>query len=163
MSNVIPIARPVVRRGRPNDRQPVAALVEEVWRDTYRGHLPPEWLLRRDRQFFWELAGNPAESGWVAEFGGRVVGYGQVAANCIDQLWVSARMRRRGIASALLDPMLDHLRERGFAFAQAGCEDFNLPARSFLEARGWKVIHTESQPLGAGRACNALVHSIALR
>lgn len=163
MSNVIPIPRLVVRRGVSDDREAVVTLVEAVWHDTYHNHLPPKWLQQRDRQFFADLAGDPAEQGWVAELGERVVGYGRVAANCIDQLWVSAAARRRGVASALLGPMLASIRERGFGFAQAGCEDFNTPARRFLEAKGWELIHAEPQQLGAGRACDALVHAIKLR
>jgi len=163
MSNVIPIPRLVVREGSSSDRESVAAMVEEVWHETYSGHLPPELLQQRDREFFSDLAGDPGQQGWVAEIGNRVVGYGRVAANCIDQIWVSARMRRKGVGSALLEPMLNSIREKGFGFAQAGCEDFNLPARGFLGATGWKLIHTEPQPLGKGHRCNTLVHSIALR
>ncbi len=163
MSNVIPIPRLVVREGVSGDRESVAAIVEAVWQETYTAHLPPEWLQQRGREFFSELAGDPGQQGWVAEIGSRVVGYGRVAANCIDQVWVSARMRRRGVGSALLDPMLKSIRDKGFGFAQAGCEDFNLPARGFLEATGWKLIHSEPQQLCPGHGCNALVHSIALR
>jgi GNAT superfamily N-acetyltransferase len=163
MSNVIPIPRLVVRRGTHQDREPVAAMVEDAWRETYAAHVPPEWLRQKDRQFFSDLTGDPAERGWVAVIGTRVVGYGSVTANCIDQLWVSPRTRRRGVGSALLDPMLAHLREKGFGFAQAGCEDFNLPARRFLEARGWKLIHAEPQQLCGDHGWSALVHSVPLR
>jgi GNAT superfamily N-acetyltransferase len=163
MSNVIPIPRLVVRQGISAERESVAALVEEVWYDTYTAHLPTEWLQQRDREFFSQLAGDPAQQGWVAEIGNRIVGYGRVAANCVDQIWVAAPMRRRGVGSALLGPMLESIREKGFGFAQAGCEDFNLPARDFLAVTGWKLIHTEPQQVCAGHGCNALVHSIALR
>jgi len=163
MSNVITIPRLVVREGVSDDLESVAAMVEAVWQETYTAHLPPEWLQQRDRELFFQLAGDPGQQGWVAEIGKRVVGYGRVAANCIDQLWVSSRMRRRGVGSALLDPMLKSIREKGFGFAQAGCEDFNLPARRFLEATGWKLIHAEPQRLCGGHGHSALVHSIALR
>lgn len=163
MSQVIPMPRLVIRPGVSGDREAAAALVETVWRDTYRDHLPPAAWQERDRRFFSELAGDPAERGWIAEFGGQVVGYGRVVSNCIDQIWVSARARRKGVASALLEPMLASIRDRGFQFAQAGCEDFNTAARGFFESSGWEPMHAEPQSLGAGRSCATLVHTIRLR
>lgn len=162
MSHVIPLPRLQIRRGTSADREPVTGLVESVWRETYSAHLPDEDLRGRSRDFFQDLAADPGDRGWVAVLGKQVVGYGCVAANCVEQLWVSARMRRRGVASALLDAMLASIRARGFAFAQAGCEDFNLPARRFLEAKGWEQIASERRSLGSGRDYDVLVHSIAL-
>jgi GNAT superfamily N-acetyltransferase len=133
--------------------------LSEVWRETYAGHLSPGQTGRPDVGHIPDLVGNPAQQGWVATLGERLVGYASVTANCVDQIWVSAGMRRRGIGSGLLARAIEGIRERGFAFAQAGCEDFNRPARQFLEAKGWRLIDTQTQPLGGGRSCNALVFS----
>ncbi len=163
MNNVVSIPRLVVREGRSDDRSSVVALVEKVWQETYTTHLPPAGLQQTGLEFFSQLAGDPGQQGWVAEIGNRLVGYGRVASNCIDQLWVSSSMRRRGIGSALLSQMLASIRERDFGFAQAGCEDFNISARRFLTATGWSLIHSEPQRLNEDYSCSVLVHSIALR
>ena len=162
MSNVITMPRLIIRPGTDADRDAVVALVSEIWRETYAGHLSPEAVTSADAGHIPDLVGNPAEQGWIATLGERLVGYASVTANCVDQIWISAGMRRRGIGSALLGQAIEGIRERGFAFAQAGCEDFNRPARQFLEARGWRLIDTQPQPLGGGRSCNALVFSSAL-
>jgi GNAT superfamily N-acetyltransferase len=162
MSNVIAMPRLVIRPGTDADRDAVVAMVSGVWCETYAPHLPPESIATPNPGHIRDLVGNPAEQGWVATFGDRVVGYGRFTANCVDQIWVSAAMRRSGIGSALLDRAIQGIRERGFAFAQAGCEDFNQPARQFLETKGWRLFHTQPQPLGDGRSCNALVFSTAL-
>ena len=159
MNNVIAMPRLVIRPGTDADRDAVVAMVSEIWRETYAGHLPPKSITTPDAGHIADLVGDPAQRGWVATLGERLVGYGSVSANCVDQIWVSARMRRRGIGSALLDRAIEGIRERGFAFAQAGCEDFNQPARQFLEKKGWRLIDRQPQPLGGGRSCNALVFS----
>jgi GNAT superfamily N-acetyltransferase len=159
MSNVIAMPRLVIRPGTGADRDAVVAMVSEVWRETYDGHLPPESITIPDAGHIEDLVGNPAQQGWVATLGERLVGYASVTANCVDQLWISARTRRRGIGSALLARTIEGIRERGFAFAQAGCEDFNRPARQFLEAKGWRQIDSQPQALGGGRSCQALVFS----
>lgn len=159
MSNVIEMPRLVIRPGTSADRDAVVAMVSEVWRETYAGHLPPESTSTPDAEHIADLVGNPAQQGWVATLGERLVGYGSVTANCVDQIWISAGVRRRGIGSALLAEAIAGIRQRDFAFAQAGCEDFNRPARAFLEAKGWHLIDTQPQPLGGGRSCNALVFS----
>ena len=159
MSNVIAMPRLVIRPGTDADRDGVVALVSGIWRETYAVQLPPDSTTTPDAGHIRDLVGNPAEQGWVATLGDRMVGYSRVTANCVDQIWVSAAMRRRGIGSAMLNRAIEGIRERGFAFAQAGCEDFNQPARQFLETKGWRLIHTQPQPLGEGRSCNALVFS----
>ncbi|MFO8005244.1 N-acetyltransferase family protein [Thioalkalivibrio sp.] len=159
MSNVIAMPRLVIRPGTETDRDAVVALVSGIWRETYALHLPPESTPAPEAAHIPDLVGDPAERGWVATLGDRVIGYGSVTANCVDQIWVPAPMRRRGIGSAILDRAIKDIRERGFTFAQAGCEDFNQPARQFLEAKGWHLIASQPQPLGDGRSCNALVFS----
>jgi GNAT superfamily N-acetyltransferase len=163
MNNVIPLPRLEVRPGNPADRGAVAAMVETVWREIYSGRLPAESMADRGEGWFSELVGDPGDQGWVAMLGDQVVGFSRVMANCVDQLWVPGRMRRRGIGTALLGEAVAAIRARGFAFAQAGCEDFNPGGLRFLEANGWRVIDSVSQPLGRNRSCQALVFSRSLR
>jgi GNAT superfamily N-acetyltransferase len=163
MHNVIPLPRLEVRPGSAEDRGPIAAMVEAVWREVYSGHLPAESIPGRGDDWFRDLVGDPGDQGWIAVLGNQVVGYSRVVANCVDQLWVPERIRRRGIGTALLTEAVAAIRARGFGFAQAGCEDFNPAGVRFLEANGWRAMGSEPQPLGGNRSCQALVFSRPLR
>lgn len=163
MNNVVPLPRLEVRPGTAEDRAPVTAMVEAIWREVYSGRLPAESMSDRHEDWFSGLVGDPGDQSWVAMLGDQVVGYSRVMANCVDQLWVPARMRRRGIGTALLGEAVAAIRARGFAFAQAGCEDFNPGGLRFLEANGWRAIGSEPQSLGGNRSCQALVFSRPLR
>ncbi len=162
MENVVALPLLKVRPGTEADRAALIAMVGEVWRETYLGHLEYSLGSRQDAEHISQLVGNPAERGWVATHGNRLSGYCRVASNCVDQIWVPLRLRRRGVGSALLRQATEAIRERGFAFAQAGCEDFNPVARLFLEAHGWRMIGSESQRLTRGRSYEAQVFSRAL-
>jgi ribosomal protein S18 acetylase RimI-like enzyme len=160
MTNVVPMPRLTVRRARPQDVEPVATLLHRLWHETYATHVPAEAAAG------WTLASLRADlepriqKAWVGWLGSRLVGYCAVSANCIEDLWVSARHQRRGIGTRLLDAALADLDARGYQAAQAGCEDFNTAARAFLEHHGWRVIGEEPQPRDpSGRVVRALVYS----
>lgn len=161
-SNVIPIPPLEIRSGRPTDAHALRQLVQSVWMEIYAPFLSPERVQACGSEYFAELVGDPAANGWLAVRGNRYLGYGRINANCVDQLWVSARVRRRGIGNLLLTRMLSTIGARGFAQAQAGCEDFNTGAVAFLEADGWERVGSVEQELGASRFCRALVYSRAL-
>jgi len=161
-ADVIPLPQLEIRRGRPTDVAAVINLVESIWMEIYAPHLSPQQIPVRGAPYFSDLAGNPGSNSWVALRGSQYLGYGQISANCVEQLWVTARARRRGIGSRLLAQMLKTIRARGFAYAQMGCEDFNAPALAFLDTLGWQPIGTVEQSLGPGRFCQALVYSKSL-
>lgn len=157
MDNVVTLPRLKVRPGTEADRAALIVMVGAIWRETYLRHLAPSLDAAKTAEHITSLVGNPAERGWVATYGNRLGGYCRVASNCVDQIWVPSRLRRRGVGSALLRLATEAIRERGFAFAQAGCEDFNPAARLFLESRGWRMIGSERQSLGTGQSYEALV------
>ncbi|TSE13730.1 GNAT family N-acetyltransferase [Mesorhizobium intechi] len=60
----------------------------------------------------------------------------KVAELYIDEVGVSPRFRRQGIARGLLDAMFAIGRENGCEDAWVGTEPDNLPARALYESRG---------------------------
>jgi GNAT superfamily N-acetyltransferase len=152
-----------IRRGRSSDTEALRIMVQSVWMEIYAPQLSEERIEACGADYFADLVGDPSVNGWLAVRGDQYLGYGQINANCIDQLWVSARVRRRGIGTRLLTQMLDAIGTRGFAHAQIGCEDFNTGALNFLHALGWEPVGSAEQGLGAGRFCKALIFSKALK
>ena len=87
----------------------------------------------------------------VAECGGRVAGFcgvqlqistamGSYAAQ-IEDLVLHPEVRRRGIGSRLLDAAGAWAKQRGARRLQLNCDDQNLPAMRFYEARNWIRTH----------------------
>lgn len=87
----------------------------------------------------------------VAECGGRVAGFcgvqlqistamGSYAAQ-IEDLVLHPEFRRRGIGSRLLDAAGAWAKQRDARRLQLNCDDQNLPAMRFYEARNWIRTH----------------------
>lgn len=164
MTTVVQMPRLTVRRARPEDVEPIATLVHRLWHDTYATHVRAEAAAGRTLASFRADVAPRLHQAWVAWLGSRLVGYCAVSANCIEDLWVSARHQRRGIGTRLIEAALADLDARGYQAAQAGCEDFNTAARAFLEHLGWRVIGEEPQPRApSGRVVHALVYARPVR
>lgn len=162
MSNVIPLPQLEIRPGRTEDLEAVSRMVAGVWREIYGRYLPAGLAGPGSDPHMAELIGDPGQNGWVAALGKRIVGYCSFTGNCIEQVWVDAAMRRRGIGTELTRRALDAIRDRNFAFAQMGCEDFNAGARAFLEAGHWRRIASETRSMANGRRYEAWVYSTSL-
>lgn len=87
------------------------------------------------------LAGRlEADEVWVAEDGGRVVGYARLTEVWLDDLYVDPSHARRGIGSALLDLAMS-VRPGGFCL---WVFETNTPARAFYARHGLlELEHTD--------------------
>jgi GNAT superfamily N-acetyltransferase len=148
-------------RAMTEDELPAAAkLLHRCWHDAYRRHLPPRLLTGRTEDYWVDYLDKRLSRTWLAWIGDRPAGLTSVTANCVDDLWVARRYRRRGLGRDLLDTALGHLEARGFEHAQAGCEDFNADALAFFRRLEWAEIGSEPLlGLVPGRQVNALVFS----
>lgn len=163
MTNVIEMPRLTVGRAHARDTGPITTLVHHLWHETYAAQLPADVVAARTEASVQAEIESRLGRAWVARFGDRLVGYCAVSANCVEDLWVATHHRRRRVGSSLLAAALAELCERGYQNAQAGCEDFNTPARAFFENHGWRVIGAEPQSRTAsGRVVQALVYSRAI-
>jgi ribosomal protein S18 acetylase RimI-like enzyme len=146
----------------PNDLDKAAVFLLKVWRETYRPTLPGRIVEQRSTGYFRDHLQQRSASCRLAWFGDRLVGLVTTQQNCVDDLWVAQRYRRRRVGTALLQAALDGLRERGYQFAQAGCEDFNRAAIGFFSAAGWDRIGSDSVTLSPGYCVQAMVFSSRL-
>jgi ribosomal protein S18 acetylase RimI-like enzyme len=148
-----------IRRLDAASLEEAAGFLHKVWHQTYRDQLPSGLRAQRTQAYFATYLEARASQCWTARMGRRFAGLATVSSNCLEDLWVARRYRRRGIASRLTGAAMSHLAERGFDFAQAGCESFNADAVAFFRAAGWREIGSESLQLVPGRPIDALVFS----
>lgn len=123
-----------------------------LWQIAHMGP-PPEDLYRElgdQSRYRTTLDDSPPEQrAWVAERGGRVVGYvitgpsrdrdadGRTAE--IFELYVRPELAGRGIGRLLLDRGTQDLRSRGYEEATLWVLERNNRARRFYEAGGWRT------------------------
>jgi len=131
--------RPAVDSLRPatvDDVDTIAALWYHAWRDGHVGHVPDGLLPHRTLREFRRRVPSRVDHTTVAVSDARVVGFVTVADDEIEQLFVSAEARGRGVAAALL-----HHGEQAIA-ATHSCAWLavvpgNTLARVFYERHGW--------------------------
>jgi ribosomal-protein-alanine N-acetyltransferase len=90
-----------------------------------------------------ELLAAPGAVGWVVQERGGIVAYALarwVAETAeLLNLAVAPAHRRRGIARALLDRVLEDLRAQGVGEVYLEVRESNAPARRLYETRGFRV------------------------
>ena len=159
MTKVVQLPQLKIDRLKPEQVDAAVALLHEVWHATYADHLPAQLVEQRTTDHFKRHLERRTETCWLAWMGPRLVGLSSTAANCVEDVWVSRRYRRRGIATRLIDTACTHLARRGFRAAQAGCEDFNFAASAMLEHLGWRKVGAESVHIAPGIRHEALVYT----
>jgi len=160
---VSPLPSRQIRPLADQEIEQAAALLHRCWHDAYRRQLPPRLLAGRTPGYWSDYLEKRQSRCWVLWVGDRAAALATVSSNSVDDLWVARRYRRRGYGRALLDEVTRQLAERGFTFAQVGCEDFNEDAIAFFAHLGWKEIGREPLlGLVPGRQVAALVFSQSL-
>ena len=122
-----PPSEVVIRPARESDLAGVERLVSSVAGEVY-GHLFPGDPPRPEGA--WAL-------GLVALRGGRIVGVVVTEGDWIEDLWVAADCRGRGIGSGLLAAGERQIAGRGHPLAHLRVIAENLAARRFYAREGW--------------------------
>ncbi|QGY02063.1 GNAT family N-acetyltransferase [Methylobacterium mesophilicum SR1.6/6] len=145
-----------VRRAGPEDAAAIAAIHVAAWHETYTGLLPDEMistLTVEVRQAWWAqlLSNPPATRGgaaYVAEFGGKSVGFGTCNAQRsevlaaagfdgeISSLYVLRAFQGRGVGQALLARMATRLQRAEYRAAGLWVLRESEVARRFYERCG---------------------------
>lgn len=159
MASIIELPQLTVRQGGPEDVVAATQLVYRVWHDTYDPHLPSPMCAMKSEGSFRAHIAKRIRKAWLAFYGDELVGYCCAVTNCIDDIWVDPRYRRRGIGSRLLEQATAGIREKGYQNVQVGCEDFNEGARAFFQHHHWQVIGSASERLAPGHVVEAMVYS----
>jgi ribosomal protein S18 acetylase RimI-like enzyme len=159
MTKVVQLPQLKIARLKPDQIDAAVAMLHEVWHATYAKRLPAHLVEQRTTEHFKRHLERRAETCWLAWMGPRLVGLSSTTSNCVDDVWVSGRYRRRGIATRLIDAACAHLARHGFRAAQAGCEDFNLAASAMFEHLGWRKVGAESVHIAPGIRHEAIVYT----
>jgi GNAT superfamily N-acetyltransferase len=143
-----------IRRASPADYEAICELADlmdapqrEALPDRFRKPAGPVRL--RDRTE--KLMHDPDTFLAVAEVGGRVAGMTNcgllrmgdfpqkhpITSFLVRGIVVRPELRRRGIATALVQKAIDWARSNGASEAQANVHDFNQPAAAFFASRGF--------------------------
>jgi L-amino acid N-acyltransferase YncA len=141
-----------IRPAAAEDAEAIARVQVDTWRVAYSGSVPDAFLDDMDvgeRAARWREAIAQARGTWVAEAGGKVVGFVAFglcrdgdAFDAVGELYaiyVLADRWRGGVGTALHDVCLRELRRCGFEQATLWALDANPAAKAFYEARGWEA------------------------
>lgn len=160
---VVSMPKLSIARLEASELDEAAELIHRCWHDTYRRELPSRLRSQRTQDYWLSYLRERRPRFWLARYGRRPVGLAGTASNCIDDLWIAQRHRRRGVGRRLLETVMKDLAVQGFEFAQAGCEGFNTSAIGFFRHLGWELIGTEPLlGLVPGRQVEAMVFSKSL-
>jgi ribosomal protein S18 acetylase RimI-like enzyme len=128
----------VIRPGEPGDAAAVAQIWRDGWRDGHVGHVPDELArIRTDESFRTRAAARVGDT-TVAVVAGEVAGFVMVVGDEVEQVYVSAAHRGRGIADELLAEAERQVRANGHRTAWLAVVAGNARARAFYERLGWR-------------------------
>ena len=111
---------------------------DSVLADPAVAHYVTDWMRRGDAGVIAVEGGVPAGAAWWRHFTRHDPGYGYVADDVPEVgMAVLPSFRRKGIAGAVLDALIDRAREESLRAVSLSVEDGNLVARSLYERRGF--------------------------
>lgn len=130
--------RIVLRKGTQDDAGEIAEIWHLGWRDGHLGVVPRELVEARTEQSFRERAVRRAGEMTVAVIDGALAGFVLVVGDEVEQVYVSASHRGRGVADALIQEGERQVRANGHSRAWLAVVAGNARARAFYERRGWR-------------------------
>ncbi len=141
-----------IREAEPKDAEAIAGVHVRSWQAAYRGQLTDDYLdglsvQERVEQHRGALASPGERRTWVAEEGGRVVGFAVTGPSQdadadertgeLYAIYLEPDRFGSGIGKTLSDHAVADLRERGFRTATLWVLETNDGARRFYEREGW--------------------------
>ena len=127
----------LIRQAHAADMPAVAAIWHAGWPDGHLGHVPDELVAVRTPDSFRTRAAERASDTRLAEVDGTIAGFTMVVEDEVEQAYVAAAHRGRGIAGLLLADAERRIRESGHRRAWLAVVAGNARARRFYERRGW--------------------------
>lgn len=126
----------ILRAGTERDIEGIAEVWYRGWRDGHLGHVPEALLPHRERGSFVGRVPERLVGTTVAVVGERVVGFVTVSGDELEQLYVDAEVRGRGVAVGLIrhgERVIGARFGRAWLAVVAG----NARARRFYAREGW--------------------------
>jgi GNAT superfamily N-acetyltransferase len=126
-----------LRPATPGDTDAVAGIWREGWRDGHLGHVPAALVEVRTPESFSQRAAERVADTTVAVVGGEVAGFTMVAADEVEQVYVSRSHRGSGVAAQLLEDARRTIGDAGHEVAWLAVATGNDRARQFYQRCGW--------------------------
>src|SRR5687768_3570375 len=131
-----------VRTPEPREVDPLAKIWYDGWQDAHAAILPAELARDRTLESLQErLAGLLPEVRVVGDEG-HPLGFSITQNDELNQLYVSAEARGKGVAQALIREFEDRLAAAGFSTVWLACAIGNDRAARFYEKSGWRLART---------------------
>jgi GNAT superfamily N-acetyltransferase len=128
----------MIRPAAPDDAAAVAEIWHAAWRDGHLGLVPDALVAVRTGESFRVRAGDRVADTTVAVVDGAVAGFVMVDGAEVEQVFVAARYRGTGIATALLAEAERQVADAGHAEAWLAVVAGNDRAIRFYEREGWR-------------------------
>ena len=142
-----------LRRAQVADAEAIAGIAVRTWWHSHQDFVSPQALAERTVETqtprWVARLQDPELEVWVAEAGGRVVGYAAFGASAdpdaapltgaLGALYVDPSAQGAGLGTRLLGHAVARLLERGFEQATLWTFEENRQARAFYEGRGWEL------------------------
>lgn len=126
----------LLRPAGPEDAETIAEIWYRGWLDAHLGSVPEGLIEHRQRDHFRRLVARRIPITTVAVIGSSVAGFVTIHDDEVEQVYVAATARRRGVANALLRHAEERIAER-FDRAWLAVVAGNARARRFYERNGW--------------------------
>jgi ribosomal protein S18 acetylase RimI-like enzyme len=133
-----------------DDAPAIARIWHAGWPDGHLGNVPDALLAFRDEASFVRRSAERIADTTVAVVSGEVVGFTMVVADELEQIYVAASHRGRGVADALITDAEGRIRAAGHDRAWLAVVPGNVRARRFYERRGWTDEGLIEYPAEAG-------------
>lgn len=126
-----------LRPARPDDAAAIGEIWHLGWGDGHLGHVPEELVAVRTGPSFRTRAAERIGDTTVAVVDGAVAGFIMVVDDEVEQVYVSAEHRGKGIADLLMKEAERQVWENGYTQAWLAVVAGNARARRFYERSGW--------------------------
>jgi ribosomal protein S18 acetylase RimI-like enzyme len=126
-----------LRAAGPDDIDAIAAVWHAGWPDGHLGHVPEQLAQHRQLDDFRRRVPDRLAGTVVATIDDRVVGFVMAHDDEVEQVYVAAEARGRGVADALLRRGQELVSTNGFGRAWLAVATGNARARAFYERMGW--------------------------
>jgi GNAT superfamily N-acetyltransferase len=121
----------------PADAPTIAEIWQAGWADGHLGRVPEGLVTARDAHSFRTRANQRVINTTIAVVDGGVAGFAIVVGDEVEQLYVAATHRGRGVGDALLADAERRIRAAGHPTAWLAVVPGNARARRFYGRRGW--------------------------
>src|ERR671920_1450736 len=134
---MIPRSEMTLRRALPEDAPTIAEIWHLGWRDGHLGHVSQELIEARHEDSFRTRAAQRVNNTTLAVVQGQIAGFVMVVDNEVEQVYVSALHRGKGVADMLMAHAERQIKDAGYSSAWLAVVAGNARARKFYERCGW--------------------------